>query len=142
VSMVRRGVTRVVLGCTLCVACPAAVTTAYLRPAFVVLAYVLGAAGVVVPAHLLVRTKPPLHRCPPRHARHGHVGVDTDTRLKVAAIQRRLDSEDRMWRLAEFLRRGGGQHKRDFHVIHGGGEGDDPENGDSAASLASLPAAV
>lgn len=138
--MARRGVTRVALWCCLAAACPGAVTAVFLRPALVVLAYVAGAVGVVVPAHLLVRDRPPLHRCPPRHARGGHVGVDTDVRLTIAAIQRQLDRHERAWRLAGILRRGEGQHE--LRLIRGGGEDDAPGNGDSEASLTSPPGAA
>lgn len=136
----RGGVTRVTLWCCLILSCPGTAVATVLRPAFAAVTAVAGFLACVVPAGLLVRDRPPLHRCPPRHARH-HTGADTDVRLKVADIQRRLDSEDRLWNLAEFLRRGGGLHKRDFHVIHGGGD-DSPGNGNSEASLTSLPAAA
>lgn len=85
VSM-RSGVTRVALWVTLLLACPSAVTAAWLRPALVVFAYVFGAAGCVVPAGLLVRDRPPMHRCPPRHARH----VDAEARLRLAEAERKL----------------------------------------------------
>lgn len=136
----RHGVTRVVLWCCLLFTCPSVAVAAAVRPAAAFLAALCGTPLVWLPAMLLVRDRPPLHRCPPRHARTKPVGVDTDTKLRVADIERRLNSEDRLWNLAEFLRRSGGQHKRDFHLIHGDGGDDDPENGDSEASLISLPA--
>jgi len=139
--MARRDTGRVALWALLVLACPGAVTAVFLRPALVVLAYTLGAAGVVVPAHLLVRDRPPWHRCPPRHARRGHAGTDADTKLRVADIERRLNARDEVWALAEKLRRGG-QHARNFHVIDGGGGDDGPENGDSQAGLISWPASA
>lgn len=136
----RHSVARVALWCTLVLSCPGAVATVFLRPALVFLAGVLGLAGVVVPANLLTRDRPPWHRCAPRHARGGYAGVDTDTRLRLADVERRLRKAEQAWTLAGVLRRGPGHHKRDFKVIDGGGESDDdPEN--SRVGLTTLHAA-
>ncbi len=133
--LTQRGVTRVMLWCVLTAACPTALF-AYARfHSLLWAAAVIAEAGIVVPASLLVRARPPFHHCAPRHARRAYTGTDTDTRLKLADIQRRLDSYDRAWTLAGMLRRGSGQHKRDLRLIQGGDEDDSPEDGNSEAGL-------
>ena len=137
--MTRRGAARAAAWFVLLATCPLVSVTARLRPGWVFLAALCGTATVWAPSLVLLRTRPPFHRCPPRHARHLHAGADTDTRLKLADIQRRLDRHERAWTLAGILRRGEGQHERDLRLIQGGGDDDDPEDGDSWASLTSLP---
>jgi len=134
--MARRDVSRVTLWTLLVLACPSAVTAVFLRPAFVVLAYILGAAGVVVPAHLLVRDRPPMHRCPPRHARRGH--IDPELRAEVADIRKRVEGHEQAWAAIGVLRRGG-HAKRDLRLIKGDGGDDDPEG--TRVGLISLHAA-
>jgi len=133
----RRDVTRVTWWVLLFTTCPAVAVTAALRPAAAFLAAACGTPFVWVLAVLLTRDRPPWHRCPPRHARRGH--ADPELRAEVADISQRLSRAEQAWAVAGILRRGAGQHKRDFRVIDGGGEDDDP--GDSRTGLASLHAA-
>ena len=87
---VRSGVTRAVLWCALFATCPAVAVAAAVRPAAAFVAALCGTPFVWVSGVLLARDRPPWHRCPPRHARHGYAGTDTDTKLRVADIEREL----------------------------------------------------
>lgn len=82
----RGGVTRVALWCCLALSCPGTAVATVLRPAFAAITAVAGFLACVVPASLLVRDRPPMHRCPPRHARH----VDAEARLRLAEAERKL----------------------------------------------------
>lgn len=129
----RQPVARGALWCVLCAACPAAVTTVFLRPALLFLAYSLGAAGVVVPAHLLVRGAAPAHRYPPRHAR----AVDMEARLRIADAEQQLHGYEKFF-VALGLREAK-THRWEPRVINGG---DDQEGDPGTKAGLARPAAV
>lgn len=133
----RQGGTRVVLWCLLAVSCPSAVITTALRPALALAAGILGAAGVVVPAHLLVRGAAPAHRYPPRHAR----AVDMEARLRLADAEQQLHGYEKFF-VALGLR-DAKSHRWEPRVINGDGDQEgDPGTKAGLACLAAVPVLV